>query len=1091
MKKLTKIKLVNWHLFSNQTIDIEGNTLISGENGSGKSTLLDAIQYLLVGGRGGAKFNVAATDDAKRTLEGYVRGRIGAENKEFIREGDVITHIALEFYDEQEKTFSVVGAILDLPLNSTMRERLYILENIAIHEEMFLDGKMPRDYKSMKQYFKEQDVDLSPFDTQKKYRESLARFFGMDAKKYAQLLPKALAFRSIDLQTFVFEFLLDDNPIDIQSLKNNVSQLKRVEAQIKSDREKLEKLDVIVDLGDQITQNKEQLKVNEIIDSLTWSEQYEDLVKRAENNLNKLQLKLTELRSEKASIDEQIEANDRNILNLEKAKDNNDLSKTLSEYQDNLEKKDKEYRYQQEVVDEILEALEQEVEILEKVTKYIPDEAMKGFIKYYNKNRSNLSPTDLSNHLNLVAGAVSAYDKAFYTERQQIEKNKTELSAKLREARNRLDNLKKNIKTYPPYVDKLVNAINQELSHKYGKEVNARPLADLIEVNDEKWRNAIEGYLNTQRFDIIVDPDYFDDALDVYEKVKNELRIYGVGLVNTGKLGAYDEVKDGSLAAKVSSDHQYARRYVNMILNGIYTVYDVQDLKNFPRSITPTGMTYSNYTARQINPRVYQVPYIGEGATVRQIEMAEADCEDLEKLMQSSYQETDKNEALQRLLSKSSAYRLIQQNQLRYIDQVKDTRRDLAAIEAQLKSLQMDESLQEIEDQLDQERLQRRQLRIQSDKIVSDTAQARDEQTRTIAAIDDSKLKLEEITQKQKQLSNTYPEMLGLAQTQFYALKQKTNLDYGKIMQDLAKSNASIRTQLNRQENDLTNQMRSFVHTYSFGAEPNYENLLPFAQEANIIRNNNLIKYEQQATDLRKASETGFKEEFVNKLRASIESAQQQIEELNFALHGKAFGSDHYQLTYAPSEDPEYKMYYEIIMGSTAHERQTLFTEGLSKKNERILMELFEKISSDNPEYDRLAYEFLDYRNYMSYDIEITNKQSGNISYFSKVSREKSGGETQVPFYIVIAASFQQLLSRNKRIDSGCVVLFDEAFNNMDESRIEAMMKFYNSLSIQLLISIPPQRVSNIIPYVNTSLIIVKHNDYAIVESFKDEREIK
>ncbi|PKK96757.1 MAG: hypothetical protein CVV58_04760 [Tenericutes bacterium HGW-Tenericutes-3] len=126
----------------------------------------------------------------------------------------------------------------------------------------------------------------------------------------------------------------------------------------------------------------------------------------------------------------------------------------------------------------------------------------------------------------------------------------------------------------------------------------------------------------------------------------------------------------------------------------------------------------------------------------------------------------------------------------------------------------------------------------------------------------------------------------------------------------------------------------------------------------------------------------------------------------------------------------------------------------------------------------------------MSYDIEVTNK-NGNKSMFSKVSKEKSGGETQVPFYIVIAASFQQLLTKNRRIDSGCIVLFDEAFNNMDESRIDAMMKFYNSLSIQLLIAVPPQRVSNIINYVNTSLVIVKENDYAIVETFKDERMIR
>jgi hypothetical protein len=61
----------------------------------------------------------------------------------------------------------------------------------------------------------------------------------------------------------------------------------------------------------------------------------------------------------------------------------------------------------------------------------------------------------------------------------------------------------------------------------------------------------------------------------------------------------------------------------------------------------------------------------------------------------------------------------------------------------------------------------------------------------------------------------------------------------------------------------------------------------------------------------------------------------------------------------------------------------------------------------------------------------------------------------------------------------------------MDESRIDAMMKFYNSLSIQLFIAVPPQRVSNIINYVNTSLVIVKDNDYAIVETFTDERMLR
>ena len=43
MKKLTRLKLINWHRFSDVTIDFGDSTLISGENGAGKSTLLKNV----------------------------------------------------------------------------------------------------------------------------------------------------------------------------------------------------------------------------------------------------------------------------------------------------------------------------------------------------------------------------------------------------------------------------------------------------------------------------------------------------------------------------------------------------------------------------------------------------------------------------------------------------------------------------------------------------------------------------------------------------------------------------------------------------------------------------------------------------------------------------------------------------------------------------------------------------------------------------------------------------------------------------------------------------------------------------------------
>ena len=43
MKKLTRMKLINWHRFNNCTIEFGDSTLLSGENGAGKSTTLNAV----------------------------------------------------------------------------------------------------------------------------------------------------------------------------------------------------------------------------------------------------------------------------------------------------------------------------------------------------------------------------------------------------------------------------------------------------------------------------------------------------------------------------------------------------------------------------------------------------------------------------------------------------------------------------------------------------------------------------------------------------------------------------------------------------------------------------------------------------------------------------------------------------------------------------------------------------------------------------------------------------------------------------------------------------------------------------------------
>ena len=111
MKKLVKVRLINWHYLANETIELDGNTLLTGPNASGKSTIMDAITYVLTAGD--TAFNLAANEKGKRDLKGYVKCKLGMDDREYLRNGDVSGHIALEFYDEKAESSFTVGVVID------------------------------------------------------------------------------------------------------------------------------------------------------------------------------------------------------------------------------------------------------------------------------------------------------------------------------------------------------------------------------------------------------------------------------------------------------------------------------------------------------------------------------------------------------------------------------------------------------------------------------------------------------------------------------------------------------------------------------------------------------------------------------------------------------------------------------------------------------------------------------------------------------------------------------------------------------------------------------------------------------------------
>ncbi|MBL1705797.1 hypothetical protein ELE02_42170, partial [Klebsiella pneumoniae] len=80
----------------------------------------------------------------------------------------------------------------------------------------------------------------------------------------------------------------------------------------------------------------------------------------------------------------------------------------------------------------------------------------------------------------------------------------------------------------------------------------------------------LEGYLNTQRFDILVEPHMFATALSIYEKEKWNLGLEGVGLVDTEKEKTYlGKVEKGSLAEEIVGGNKIVQARIHHLLGRV------------------------------------------------------------------------------------------------------------------------------------------------------------------------------------------------------------------------------------------------------------------------------------------------------------------------------------------------------------------------------------------------------------------------------------------------------------------------------------------------------------------------------------------
>lgn len=1082
MKKLTRMKLINWHRFNNCTIDFGDSTLLSGENGAGKSTLLDAIQFVIICSTG--YFNKAAHENGKRKLTGYIRCKTGKENQPYERTGEISAHVALEFYEESKDKYFIIGAVVDSASEGQETTVRYLMENTRLSDDLFLYGNQ---VKSIAE-FRGSNIDIRQWcKTNVEARKMVTARLGRIEDKFFRLIPKALAFKPIDdIKDFVYSYVLDEKEVNIEVLRENVRTYQDMERTLDNVKKRMKKLEKIQELHQRLQERMER------------DQMYEYFLKRSDLDLVEGKIrsidaakKNEEVRLEQAKV--QLE-----MLQKERAEKQEIVTNLRVELRHNqefvaLEEEKKELERQ---LEKRRNALQDESELKKSVAKAAKDSERllmgvkdaggdsQELISCVREYRTQLQKLDSEANVaalkSLTDDVIHCKQKYFAGLQGELAKLQIQLKqnhAEREKLNKKISKLKRKKLTYPSGVELLTETIQEEFA-SLGREIQPGVLCEMLEIQDEEWRNAVEGYLNTQRFYVLVEPENFDIALGIYDRLRKEKKVYGVGLINTRDLENYDTAPAGTLASVVTSQNQYARQYSNMILGKVQMCERYEDLKKYPISITKGCMRYQNRVASAIKPEVFRVPFIGKNAFTVQLVQAEEEYQKMNELLENQEKQLAGMNEILGLLSTDSdvdiKYRLDVLHTLGTVD------RAIAKCQENIQKLKENSTL--IEKQIQLEELEK-VLRGLDVSVNSDTEKIGGIRTRIQDLITRKQAFLEnEMTEKGKVLSlgeaagdvlnswnQEYEEALGKRPVeQFqneYLGKRRNNSDRWEKIKD-----------------QMINAMVEYKTEHDFGAAASLEGFSEFQAVYDRLKNSELLDYEEKVQSARHAAETEFQEQFLAKLQENMKLAQGEFKELNKALKGIDFSSERYEFQFMPSK--KYCSYYEMIMDDfNVIQGESLFSGMFHEAHKDVIEELFERLSVGGENSTQTLEEFTDYRTYMDYDIKIIH-DDGTYSYYSKVCEEKSGGETQTPFYVTVAASFVQLYSNNIGGEAAGLVLFDEAFNNMDDERIGGVLEFLRRLPLQLIIAAPPDKIQYIGPAMDEIMLVMTDQKRSYVEEY-------
>ena len=628
-KTATKLLLVQWSRFQHVCIELEGSTLFTGVNGSGKSTVLDAMTYVLTGN---TQFNKAAKDK-DRTVKGYVRGDTKSNGAtRYLRQGQVVSYIAMEFWSPAEQEHLVIGVCIESPDEvSAPGSSWFVCRNAQIEDLNFceIDGKNM--YVTPKNLLEVKGVRMksAEFMGRERGTEQIIRALGLrcEVSKYRSKLIKMMAFDpQNNIDQFIAECVLEPGNVDsLKELREQREQFDHIRKMYEDLRDSKNKLVEIENKSQQYETKKRNLNIREMI-----FKYQEVLAKQKEKE--EIEIHVTELEQKKKELEQR--QKDLQKL-LEAARERLQIAESNDAYQ-GMQKSIENLKSQVQQISFKIEKEEEQTAKLLRIQKALSTEIAWLLEKLDAGSRPVLlhlgeagsSADQKRKELLRLLDAVEKQQNLLVSQRVHLEDEKRIRHEELTNLEKQLKQLDANQIIFPEEVVKAKQVIKDAFAKK-GINAEVRMFAELVQdLKDTSWRQAIETFLGRKRYYLIVDGKYCLEAM----RVLQEKKLHAATVVITDKLPDSEVVK-GSAAEQLVIPNVDARRYVNYLLNGIHLCDSLNELHEYPKGgLMKDGMLAKSYAVSCMNMKKTQI-CLGQDA----IELQKKSVREQKQIVQEAY----------------------------------------------------------------------------------------------------------------------------------------------------------------------------------------------------------------------------------------------------------------------------------------------------------------------------------------------------------------------------------------------------------------------------------------------------------------------